>query len=154
MFLTMFTCVVMVCMSAYPPETDNGSLEQNFSDRSSSLVKLSKGPHTYAHTHTHSLIKKTHWRIIFWTDLVEMKKGPTHLQVDLKSARTRPGACSLSKPVHMPLLLVQLAQMLPRRIQDPERDILFNNKLIYTLTVNSHTQTVTIYCKKEIFRNQ
>lgn len=135
--------------------TDNESSEQNFSDLHTSFVKLSLGPHMhtrhthiYLHSQTNAHSTKTHWRTIFWTDVVARSKGQKNVYRWRKSAWTWPGAYSLSKSVHTPLLLVQLAQNALQCMQDCARGILFNDRLIYIYFNYKRTLTVTVYCKR------
>lgn len=94
--------------------------------------------------------------------MVARSKGQKNVYRRRKSAWTWPGAYSLSKSVHTPLLLVQLAPNALQCMQDCPRGILFNDRLIYicipllSACVYSfyiyknyrRTLTVTVYCKR------
>lgn len=100
-------------------------------------MKLSYGPHImymYTQTNAHS----TNTLENHLLDLHGCKESKAKLFKGCeKRAWTWPGAYSLSKSVHMSLLLVQLAQMLFQCMQDCARGILFNDRLIYILTLNA-----------------
>lgn len=105
--------VCFILLSVFLVGTDNESLEQNFSDPHSLLVKLTT--HTFSYTHMKQMLtrQKHTGEPFFWTDMVARSKGQTKpVYRWRKSAWTWPGAYSLSKSVLTPLLLVQLAQML------------------------------------------
>lgn len=130
----MFIFCISVFFSL--PGTDNESLEQNFSDFLISFVWIYNHPHLFSSTHTHTnahnrtTLENHHFGL---TRLFEVtgKKTKKNVYRCLKCAWTCPGACSLTKSVHTPLLLVQLAQNALQCMQDCARGILFNDRLIY-----------------------